>query len=412
MAIYRCEVKNISRGAGRSAVAAAAYASAGKLQSEYDGQIRDFEKKSGVLYSEIMLPEGANEEFYNREKLWNAVEKAETAENARLAKELVIALPHELTLEQNIDVVERFAKRFVHDYGVGVDFSIHGGAKENGGKNDHAHVLITNRAFDKSGELAKFKERKEYARDKDGNKIPVLDKDGNQKIGARGRKMWKRVTVQDNPLNKQENLEKWRADLAYEINMALSRAGIDETVDHRSYARQGVDRVPQYKEGPAATAMRLRGKLTKIARMNEQIQLVNCFRSALYRRDGEPRYEDDWSKRVWAKVEKQEQEQRKAQLSEQKPRLDYKQAINKVGGTEVRKAVKRLLGKQSRGLQLRDLTEIAKLLEFEESRNGVQALPPADTLSSSNNEISGLDWLLMNEFQREELERKAMLREL
>ena len=96
MAIYHLEAKVVSRGAGRSAVAASAYLSCSRLYNDYDGIQHDYTKKQGLVWQEVFLPEYAPQEWQDREKLWNAVEEVETAKDSRLAREFVVALPIEL----------------------------------------------------------------------------------------------------------------------------------------------------------------------------------------------------------------------------------------------------------------------------------------------------------------------------
>lgn len=105
MAIYHCSIKIISRGKGKSAVAAAAYRSGEALTNEYDGITHDYTRKGGIVHTEILLPDNAPAAYADRSVLWNAVEKAEKAKNAQLAREIEIALPHELTREQGISLV-------------------------------------------------------------------------------------------------------------------------------------------------------------------------------------------------------------------------------------------------------------------------------------------------------------------
>ena len=97
IAIYHCSIKIISRGKGKSAVAAAAYRSGEKLTNDYDGTTHDFTRKGGVVYTEILLPDKAPREYTDRSTLWNAVEAVEKSKNAQLSREIEIALPNELS---------------------------------------------------------------------------------------------------------------------------------------------------------------------------------------------------------------------------------------------------------------------------------------------------------------------------
>ena len=109
MAIYHLSIKIFSRGKGRSAVAAAAYRSGATIKSEHDGTVHDYSRKGGIVHTEILLPENAPSRYKDRAVLWNAVEKAERFVKAQLAREIEIALPVELSMEQNISLARRYA---------------------------------------------------------------------------------------------------------------------------------------------------------------------------------------------------------------------------------------------------------------------------------------------------------------
>ena len=110
MAIYHCSVKNISRSSGRSAVACAAYRSGEELEDLETGITHDYRKKTGIAFTEIFLCKNAPEKFQNREELWNEVEKIEKAADARLAREIEVAIPRELSLEEMKNLVAGYAK--------------------------------------------------------------------------------------------------------------------------------------------------------------------------------------------------------------------------------------------------------------------------------------------------------------
>ena len=157
MAIYHLEAKVVSRGAGRSAVAASAYLSCSRLYNDYDGIQHDYTKKQGLVWQEVFLPEYAPQEWENREKLWNAVEEVETAKDSRLAREFVVALPIELSREQQIELLQDFIReQFVAD-GMCADAAIH----DTDGHNPHAHILLTVRPLDEQGKW-QYKTEKEY----------------------------------------------------------------------------------------------------------------------------------------------------------------------------------------------------------------------------------------------------------
>lgn len=266
MAIYHMSIKNISRAKGKTAIAAAAYRAGTTLQDQETGITHSYTKKTEVAYTEIILPEHAPAEYANRETLWNEVQKIETQDRARLAREWEVALPNELDLDQAKTLIHDFAESLVVE-GMCVDVSIHW---KDG--NHHAHIMGTTRPIDKDGKWAP-KERKGYKLDAEGNKIPVIDpKTGKQKIGARGRKMWQRETVQANDWNRREKVEEWRKRWADCCNKYLAR---EQQIDHRSYERQGITQLPTVHEGYAARLMEQRGTASDLCQRNRDIRLYN-----------------------------------------------------------------------------------------------------------------------------------------
>lgn len=266
MAIYHMSIKNISRAKGKTAIAAAAYRAGTILTDKETGIIHNYAKKSEVTYTEIILPEHAPEEYRNREILWNEVQKVETQDRARLAREWEVAIPNELDLDQAKTLIRNFGESLVKE-GMCIDLAIHW---KNG--NHHAHIMGTTRPIGKDGKWAP-KERKGYKLDAEGNKIPVIDtKTGKQKIGARGRKMWQRETVQANDWNRREKVEEWRKRWADCCNKYLAR---ELQIDHRSYERQGVTQLPTVHEGYAARLMEQRGTVSDLCQRNRDIRLYN-----------------------------------------------------------------------------------------------------------------------------------------
>lgn len=267
MSIYHCSIKNISRSSGRSAVACAAYRSGEELEDLETGITHDYRKKTGIAFAEIFLCKNAPERFQNREELWNEVEKIEKAADARLAREIEVAIPRELSLEEMKNLVAGYAKVLTEE-GMCVDAAIH--LKVG---NPHAHLMCTTRKIKADGTWDQ-KEKKVYALDESGNKIPVIDPEtGEQKIGARGRRIWKRVTVAANDLNAKENVEKWRKMWSEHCNAYLEP---EQQIDHRSYERQGKkDMIPTIHEGYAAREMEKRGQLAERCEMNREIVAAN-----------------------------------------------------------------------------------------------------------------------------------------
>ena len=259
MAIYHCSIKIISRGKGKSAVAAAAYRAGEKLTNEFDGITHDYTRKGGVIHTEILLPENAPAEYADRSLLWNAVEKAEKAKNAQLAREIEIALPQELTREQGISLAREYVKEQFVNAGMCADICVH----DTGGGNPHAHVMLTMRPFEQGGAWG-AKQKKEYILDRDGNKIYDPKK-----------RQYKCKSIPATGWNEQTKAEEWRAAWAESCNRALEQNGHAERIDHRSYERQGIDQIPTVHLGVAASAMEKRGIRTERGNLNREIEVTN-----------------------------------------------------------------------------------------------------------------------------------------
>ena len=259
MAIYHCSIKIISRGKGKSAVAAAAYRSGDNLTNEYDGITHDYTRKGGVVHTEILLPDHDPAEYADRAVLWNAVEKIEKAKNAQLAREIEIALPKELTREQSISLVREYVKEQFVSAGMCADFCLHD--KKDG--NPHAHVMLTIRPIEQDGTWG-AKQKKEYILDRDGNKIYDPKK-----------RSYKCKTIPNTDWNEHTKAEEWRSAWAEICNRILEQNGHTERIDHRSYARQGIDQIPTVHLGVAAFQMEKRGIRTERGNLNREIEVTN-----------------------------------------------------------------------------------------------------------------------------------------
>lgn len=282
MAIYHCSVKNISRSGGKSAVASASYRAGEKLEDRETGLTHDYTNKSEVAYSEIFLCENAPMEYQDRETLWNAVEEVEKQSNARLAREWEVALPNELTLEQGKELVRGYAQSLA-DEGMCVDANIHW---KDG--NHHAHIMGTTRPIKENGEWGQ-KEKKAYKLDENGQKIPQIDpKTGEQKVRVRKgkgeEKLWERESVETNDWNRSEKVEEWRERWADHCNKALEKAQSLERVDHRSFERQGIERIPTIHEGYVARQIEENGQTAERCEINRDIMAANTFIQSLNQR--------------------------------------------------------------------------------------------------------------------------------
>jgi len=273
VAIYHFAVKVISRNSSKSAVASAAYRSGDKLTDERQSVTFDYHKKE-VAYSEIVLPKNAPVEYANRATLWNAVEKIEKQANAMTAREWEVAIPNELNLEQSKYLVKNFAQSLA-DEGICVDCNIHWKSG-----NHHAHILGTTRPLKKDGTWG-TKERKGYALDKDGNKIPLIDETtGKQKVRVRPgkgvEKLWLRETIEVNNWNTKEKLLEWRKRWADMVNSALAKAKIADRVDYRSNKDRGLLDQPTIHEGFRARQIEMQGGVSERCEINRCIKRRNA----------------------------------------------------------------------------------------------------------------------------------------
>ena len=253
----------IKRSVGQSAVAAAAYRAGEKLHSEYYGEDSDYTRKGGVICSEILLPSHAPPEYADRETLWNAVEKAERGKKAQLAYSFDIALQNEFSMQENIDLARQFLSDNFVSRGMVVDFAVHQPDKADGGiSNPHFHVMCPIRPIEPDGRWGK-KQRREYVLDEYGER--VLDEAGNYVFNAVPTTDW----------GKPETLEAWRQAWAETCNAKFAEKNLECRIDHRSFARQGVDQIPTQHEGPTVRAMEAKGIRTDKGDLNRWIKATN-----------------------------------------------------------------------------------------------------------------------------------------
>ncbi|MDL2258167.1 MobA/MobL family protein [Eubacteriales bacterium OttesenSCG-928-K08] len=248
----------MSRGKGKSAVAAAAYRAGEIITNQYDGISHDYTRKSGVVHTEILLPDNAPKEYADRSTLWNAVEQIEKNKNSQLAREIELALPVELSREQNISLTHEYVNRHFVSAGMCADICIH---DKNDG-NPHAHVMLTMRPIGQGGSWG-AKSRKEYILDENGERILL-------KSGA-----FKTRKIDATNWNEQTKAEEWRAGWAGAVNAALERQGHAERVDHRSYERQGVEQIPTIHLGVEAFQMEKKGIPTERGDRNREVGKIN-----------------------------------------------------------------------------------------------------------------------------------------
>jgi Ti-type conjugative transfer relaxase TraA len=240
MAIYHFSAKVISRAAGSSALAAAAYRSASRLHDQRLDRHHDFSNEAGVIHSEVMLPEGAPEHLSDRERLWNEVEAGELRKDAQLAREIEFAIPREMDRTEGIRLARDFVEREFVDRGMIADLNVHWDIGTDGEPKPHAHVMLTMREV------------------RDGFGAKVRD--------------WNRTDL----------LQHWRKAWAEHVNQRLAELDIEARIDHRSLEAQGIALEPQHKIGPAASRMAAKGlqlervnEHNEIARLNGEKLLAN-----------------------------------------------------------------------------------------------------------------------------------------
>lgn len=227
MAIYRCAIQTISRAAGRSATAAAAYRAGERIDDARTEKTHDYTRKRDVESSAVIMPNGVS--ALTRAELWNRAEAAEKRRNATVAREALVAIPHELDRRARTELAHQYAHWLADTYGVAADVCVHrphadrrNNQDSPGGdpRNYQAHILFTTRRIGQDGQL--------------GAKTRILD----EKQTGRG------------------EVQRMRQQWEILCNQALERAGRPERVDCRSLRNQGIDhRAPQVKLGPSAAAV-------------------------------------------------------------------------------------------------------------------------------------------------------------
>ena len=326
MAIFHYTVKIVGRSKGKSIISASAYLNGDVMKNEETGRISYYTSKREVVYTSLLMCENAPQEWLNvpaenirrfqksvrykradnkeaalkkfkltfqKQRLWNEVLRIEKSADAQLGRSFEFSLPKEWNRQEQIDYTTEYIQKTFVDKGMCVDWSIH----DKGDGNPHVHLLVTMRPFnlDHSWGSKEVKDW-DFVRDTDGNivvdeshpdwwqdkknpdrhgiRIPVLDENGVQKVGARNRKQWKRVLTDATGWNNPKNCELWRSEWARMCNRHLS---IDNQIDHRSYERQGKLKVPTIHEGADARKIEekyLTGQIWKGSWKVEENQMI------------------------------------------------------------------------------------------------------------------------------------------
>ena len=232
MAIFHMSFSNISAGKGRSAIASAAYRSGKKLFDQKEGRSY-FYARSVMPESFILTPKNAPEWASDRERLWNEVERKDRRANSRYAKEFNVALPVELSEDEQKELLTKYVQENFVDEGMVADVAIHRDHPDN----PHAHVMLTNRPFNPDGTWG-LKSKRENILDENGNKTYT----GNSRF-PRSRKVW----LVD--WDKKEKINQWRHNWAVSVNQVLEQKNIPDRISEKSFIEQGIDDTPMQHEG-------------------------------------------------------------------------------------------------------------------------------------------------------------------
>ena len=304
MPIYHFEAKVISRGAGRSAVAASAYMSCSKILNDYDGVQHDYTRKQGLVREQVFLPENAPTEWKDRSVLWNAVEENEKTKDSRLAREFVAALPIELDESDRIALLTEFIQSYFVTEGMCADAAIH----DTDGHNPHAHIMLTVRPLDERGKW-QYKTEKEYLCVKNGEErgftaaefqqahFDGWEKQYQYRVGRKkvylpqseaAKFGYERLSKypkakkfgRQNPTaarwNSEEQLALWWEAWANAVNRSLEQNEIVGRIDHRSHAERGLTEQPTIHEGVIARALEKKGVVSDRCKLNRQIRRDNA----------------------------------------------------------------------------------------------------------------------------------------
>ncbi|VXC67643.1 Molybdopterin-guanine dinucleotide biosynthesis protein MobA (fragment) [Bacillus sp. 349Y] len=270
MAIYHFS----AQGKGQSAVASASYRSGERLTDERTGDIKYYvrEVQPDTM---ILAPSNSPEWVQDRNRLWNEVEQSETRINSRLAREINIALPRELSNDQQKELIRNYVQKEFVDKGMIADIAIHRDDKEN----PHAHVMLTTREISADG------------------------------FGPKNRD-W----------NKKELLEQWREEWANHANKALEKEGIQERISHLSHEARGLEQLPTVHLGHVAHEMEKRGVRTEKGDLNRDRQEYNALVVDLQK------YREEKQALEQEKARQQEQKQKAEKFSTAAEHVDLQNA--------------------------------------------------------------------------------------
>ncbi|MGE7880305.1 MobQ family relaxase [Peribacillus muralis] len=274
MAIYHFSAQVISRSKGQSAVASAAYRSGDRLTDERTDETQ-FYKRDVPPETMILAPSQSPEWVHDRQQLWNEVEKSETRKNSQVAREINIALPREISHQEQVELIRGYVQIEFVDQGMIADVAIHRDDKDN----PHAHVMLTTREISKEG-----------------------------------------FTVKNRDWNKKELLVQWREQWAIHANQSLEREGIQDRISHESHEKRNLIIFPTVHLGHVAHEMEKRGVQTDRGNMNRDRQEYNRLVVDLQT------YREEKKALEQEKARKQEQRQQSERLNTPAERVHLQEA--------------------------------------------------------------------------------------
>lgn len=221
----------VQRSKGVSVVAKAAYNAREKITDERYGRHYDYIKKTDLVFSEVFLPDHIPIKYKYRSLLWNEIERIEKARDSQLARNLLFALPRELTDEEQQKLLKEFIKTNFTDKGMIADCNVHKPMASDKKENPHAHILLTLREMDEQGKW-KAKSKKEYILDENGEKIKLPS--GNYKS--------RKINLND--WSDKDKAKEWRQSFENYCNEYLKNKNLDVRIDLRSFKEQGREEEP------------------------------------------------------------------------------------------------------------------------------------------------------------------------
>ena len=277
--------------------------SCSRIYNDYDGVTHDYTRKQGLVWEQIFLPENAPKEWADRSVLWNAVETSEKSKDSRLARELIVALPKELSQETNEFLLQYFIEKECVAKGMCAHVCYH----DTDGHNPHAHIMLTVRPLNKDGTW-QHKTEKEYLCVRNGEErgftaaeflqagregwekqylykigkkkeyLPPSKAEGLERVNKypKSSKYGKQNPISEQ-WNSEEQLLHWRKMWAHYVNRELEGCELDERIDHRSHKDRGLLEQPTIHEGVIAIAMKRKGYISERCEINRQIRKDNSF---------------------------------------------------------------------------------------------------------------------------------------